>query len=265
MPAESTMPSSERFSEQTTEELQDLLLESLDFHEFLLQLTVFSASRLGSEEPMLCAISVERDGQPFTVASSSDKARRMDESQYQLDDGPCLRALREGHTVFVEDLTTQSQWRRYAAVAAAENIGSILAVPIDAGTEAGAALNCYAGSSGAFDSATIAAVEEYAKSLSRIMRLALKVHQSKVHPDGLGTSLRSRAAIDAAMGLIMMQTRSSRDEAASLLHGMAQSKNQRLREISVEILNGAEVPLLGSLPLHGQGDGVRGWPGKAGN
>ena len=55
----------------TPEQLQDLLLESPGFTDFLLGLTTMSATRLGGPEPMLCAITVERDGSPATVPAAA--------------------------------------------------------------------------------------------------------------------------------------------------------------------------------------------------
>ncbi|SFT91953.1 GAF and ANTAR domain-containing protein [Arthrobacter sp. ov118] len=226
----------------TMEQLQDLLLESPGFDEFLLELTVFSASKLAAPEPMLCAISVERDGRPVTVASSSDTAKRMDEKQYGFDDGPCLTALREGRTVVVADLRTSERWHRYSEAVTGDGITSVVAVPINAGANAAAALNCYARSTETFDAATIAAVESYAVPLSRILRLALRVHRLEIHPEGLHGALQSRAVIDAALSLIMAQTRGSREDAAALLQEMARSSKQQLKQIAMVILNGAKLP-----------------------
>ncbi|MFF2028701.1 GAF and ANTAR domain-containing protein [Arthrobacter sp. NPDC058192] len=226
----------------TLEQLQDLLLESPGFDEFLLELTVFSASKLPAPEPMLCAISVERDGRPITVASSSNAAKRMDEKQYGADDGPCLTALREGRTVVAADLKTSERWKRYAEAVADDGITSVLAVPVDAGANAAAALNCYARSTKTFDAATIAAVESYAVPLSRILRLALRVHRLETIPEGLHAALQSRAVIDAALSLIMAQTRGSREDAAALLHEMALSNKQQLKQIAADILTGVKYP-----------------------
>jgi GAF domain-containing protein len=222
--------------------LQDLLLESPGFNEFLLELAVFSASRFAAREPMMCAISVERDGRTITVASSSEAAKRMDEKQYRFDDGPCLTALREGRTVLVEDLKTSHRWRRYSDAVTDDAVGSILAVPINAGPEAAAALNCYARSTAAFDAATITAAETYALSLSRVLRLALRVHRLSILPEGLHGALQSRAVIDAALSLVMAQTRGSREEAAAVLHSMARSNRQQPKQIATDILNGAQLP-----------------------
>ena len=243
MAAESDQPArSAQNPPPSMEQLQDLLLESPGFDEFLLELTVFSASKLAATEPMLCAISVERNGQPVTVASSSDTAKRMDEKQYGFDDGPCLTALRENRRVLVDDLEGSERWRRYAEAVGRDGVASVLAVPIDAGPEAAAALNCYSMSTDTFDETAIASVESYAVSLSRILRLALRVHRLALHPNGLHGALQSRAVIDAALSLVMAQTRGSREEAAAILHEMALSSKQQLKQIATDILNGARLP-----------------------
>ncbi|MFE4837259.1 GAF and ANTAR domain-containing protein [Arthrobacter sp. NPDC056691] len=235
-------PTSGQIPSPTLEQLQDLLLESPGFDDFLLELAVFSASQLAVPEPMLCAISVERDGRLITVASSSESARQMDEKQYGFDDGPCLTALREGRTVLVRNLETSERWHQYWQAVTADRVVSVLAVPIDAGPDAAAALNCYARSTAAFDAATITAAETYASSLSRVLRLALRVHRLALLPEGLHGALQSRAVIDAALSLVMAQTRGSREEAAAVLHQMALSNKQQLKQIATDILNGAQLP-----------------------
>ena len=234
-------PSSAHNLPPSLDQLQDLLLESPGFDEFLLELTVFSASKLAAPEPMLCAISVERDGRPVTVASSSDAAQRMDEKQYGFDDGPCLTALRENRRVLVQDLKGSERWRRYAE-AVGDGVASVLAVPINAGPDAAAALNCYAMTTETFDEAAIASVESYAFALSRTLRLALRVHRLPAQPEGLHAALQSRAVIDAALSLVMAQTRGSREEAVAVLHEMARSSKQQLKQIATDILNGANFP-----------------------
>lgn len=230
----------------TVEQLQDLLLESPGFTEFLLGLTTISASRLGGPEPMLCAITVERDGTPATVASSGKEALRMDEKQYTFDDGPCLTALRQQHTVLVPDLGADIRWEQYAAAVSGEGIRSVLAVPIATDPGAAAALNCYARNIDAFDAATITSVEEHADSISRILRLALRVHPPEAYPEHLRSALKSRAVVDAAVSLIMVQNRCSRDQAMQLLHLAAVATETRLHAIATDILAGAELP--GSSP-----------------
>ena len=226
----------------TPEQLQDLLLESPGFAEFLLGLTMLSATRLGGSEPMLCAITVERDGTPATVASSSEDARRLDEKQYAFDDGPCLTALRQGTTVLVPDVADTVRWEHYATTVSGEGIVSVLAVPIATDPGAAAALNCYARSKGVFDAPTVAEVERHAASISRILRLALRVHPPEIYPEHLRSALKSRAIVDAAVALIMVQNRCSRERAMELLHVAARATDTKLHSIAADILQGASLP-----------------------
>jgi hypothetical protein len=229
----------------TSEQLQDLLLESPGFTEFLLGLTTITATRLGGNEPMLSAVTVERDGGPATVASSGEDARRLDEKQYAFGDGPCLAALRHGTTVLVRDVESDDRWAHYATAVSGEGICAVLAVPIATDPGSAAALNCYSLVPDAFDAATIARVEQHAVAISRILRLALRVHPSEIYPEHLRSALKSRAVIEAAVSLIMIQNRCSRDQAMELLHLAAQATDVKLHAMASDILRGV------SLPSHG--------------
>lgn len=229
----------------TPVQLQDLLLESPGFTEFLLGLATISATRLGGDEPMLCAITVERDGSPATVASSGEDARRLDEKQYALGDGPCLTAVRRGRTVLITDVASDDRWEHYASAVSGEGIRAVLAVPITADPGSAAALNCYSRVPGTFDPATTARVEQHAASISRILRLALRVYPHEIYPEHLRSALKSRAIIDAAVSLIMVQNRCSRDQAMELLQLAARATDLKLHAMASDILRGV------SLPSHG--------------
>jgi GAF domain-containing protein len=229
----------------TVEQLQDLLLESPGFTEFLLELTAISASLLGGKAPMLCAITVERATGPATVASSTEAARTLDERQYAFDDGPCLTALRQQHTVHIPDLQGDETWAWYAQAISDEGIRTVLAVPIPSDNGSRSALNCYSREAGAFGPDTVSAVEEHAASLSRILRLAMRVHAAEPYPEHLRSALRSRAIVDSAVSLIMVHNRCSRDAAVELLHLASRSSNRRLNDIAQDILqNASDIPIV---------------------
>lgn len=226
----------------TSEQLQDLLLESPGFTEFLLGLTTISASLLGEDGQLYCAITVEQDGGPSTVASSSDEARRLDEKQYEFDDGPCLTALREQHTVLIEDLDAEDRWHHYAQEISGKGIRSVLAVPIPTDSSARAALNCYARTTAAFEPGIIDVVQRHAGSISRILRLAMRLHAPDVYPEHLRAALKSRAIVDAAVSLIMLQNRDGRENAMELLNLAAKDSNRKIQDIARDIIQGSDLP-----------------------
>jgi GAF domain-containing protein len=228
----------------TTDQMQDLLLESPGFPEFLLGLATISASRMDGREPVWCTITVERDGGPVTFAASSEEARMLDETQYGFDDGPCLTAAGRQRLVWIPDLKRDERWNDYREAALRQGVRSVLAVPIPTDPLSLAGLNCYAGSVEAFNEDTVVLMEKHAASMSRVLRIALRLHGADVHPEHLRAALKSRAVVDAAVSLIMLQHRGGREDALDLLQLAAKSSSRRIHEIASDIVRGAEVPML---------------------
>jgi GAF domain-containing protein len=226
----------------TSDQMQDLLLESPGFPEFLLGLATISASLLGSDGTVTCTITVEREGGAATVASSSEEGRRLDETQYAFDDGPCLTAARQQRLVLIADLKSDERWSDYLEAALREGVRSVLAVPIPTDPFSHAGLNCYASTVGAFNDETIRLLEEHAAAMSRVLRIALRLHGAEIHPQHLRAALKSRAVVDAAVSLIMLQLHGGRDGALEVLQLAAKSGNRRMQDIATDIVRGAGLP-----------------------
>lgn len=234
MAKESTLP--------TSDQMQDLLLESPGFPEFLLGLATLSASMAGADGPVTCTITVERDGGLSTVASSSEEGRRLDETRYSFGAGPCLSAARHQRLVWVPDLLGDECWSGYAEAALQEGVRSVLAVPIPTGTSSRASLNCYAGTASAFGEETVVLLEQHAASMSGVLRIAMRLHGVEVRPGHLRAALKSRAIVDAAESLAMLQHRGGRDGALELLRMAAKSSNRKFHETAHDIVQGADLP-----------------------
>jgi GAF domain-containing protein len=225
-----------------SDQMQDLLLDSPEFPDFLLGLATMSASLVGSDGQVTCTITVERDGGPATVASSSEAGRRLDETQYAFHDGPCLTAVREQRLVWIPDLRGDARWSDYLEAALQEGVRSVLAVPIPTEPFSRAGLNCYASTVDAFTEETKGLLEQHAASMSRVLRIALRLHGANVHPEHLRAALKSRAVVDAAVSLIMLQQRGGREDALAILQLAAKSNNRRVHDIANDIVRGAQLP-----------------------
>ena len=82
-------------------ELHGALLSTQSVEQFLHEMAVLTAGLVSGG--LSCGMTMEPNGRPLTVACSDEVAVRVDEVQYELDDGPCLHAMRDGHMVRIED------------------------------------------------------------------------------------------------------------------------------------------------------------------
>src|SRR3954470_15472443 len=76
-----------------------------------------------------CGLTLEQAGRGFTVTYSGELARRGDERQYELDDGPCLQALRTGEVVAVDDMAKERRWGCYPQRALEAGVHASLSLP----------------------------------------------------------------------------------------------------------------------------------------
>jgi GAF domain-containing protein len=229
-----------------TAQLQDMVLESTDVQAFLtglVNVAVESFSRAGEE--VFCGITLLRPRSAATVASSSDLAQLMDEVQYGFDDGPCLRAARDGETVHIADLLLETRFPQYREAIARHGIRSALGVPIELDAGASAGLDFYSRFPDAFSDDAIALAEGFAREVSRSLRLAVKMaHLS----DDLGNrqrAMESRTAIDMAVGVVMAQNRCSQEDAMDILRRTSSARNVKLRDLALNLLTSvgqADVP-----------------------
>ncbi|HEX4254309.1 MAG TPA: GAF and ANTAR domain-containing protein [Streptosporangiaceae bacterium] len=216
-------------------ELQNLLLETSGVEEFLQELVVLAARTVAPR--LSCGVTAQSGGAPLTVASSDAQATQVDEHQYQLDDGPCLHAMRTGEQVNIEDTAGPERWSGFSARAAANGIGSCLALPLTAEGIIGA-LNLYAPVAGAFGANEIRRAEMFAASVSAALALAARQASATVLSGQLRDALTSRAVIDQALGVIMAQERCTTAQAFVILRNASQNRNVKLRDIARQIVTG---------------------------
>lgn len=86
-----------------------------------------------------------------TVGATSETAREIAAAQQAADDGPCLRALREGVVVRVQDWSTEQRWAQVARVASDVGVRSSLSIPLQQGGRRLGALSMHGRRPRAFD------------------------------------------------------------------------------------------------------------------
>jgi GAF domain-containing protein len=222
-------------------ELQNALLDTRTVEEFLHELTLIAVRQVA--EGSSCGMTMRPNGRPATVACSDPVAAQVDEVQYRLDDGPCLRAMRVGEVVAITDTAEQTRWPEFEAAAAAVGIRSCLALPLSTGSAG--ALNLYARGVSAFGETERRRAEEFADTASGALALAQRLGSYASLNEQLRASLASRSVIDQALGIIMVRgavaarpgpgdggQRCTQARAFELLRTASQNSNTKLRDLA---------------------------------
>lgn len=217
--------------------LQDLLVDNADIREFLEDFACMTATKLTKNgNTIACGVTVIRQKKPVAVAESDTLARKLDEIQNSFGDGPCLAALRTRTISHVPDVRSEQRWPDYMKAAAATNVGSILALPMELNSTAEAVVNLYSTRQHGFSQEDIMAAERVTATGAKALHLAVKMAQLRDVRDNLTAALESRTMIDTAVGIIMAQNRCCRDAAFQILARTSSHRNIKLRAVAAGVI-----------------------------
>jgi ANTAR domain/GAF domain len=164
-----------------------------------------------------------------TLAGTDPLVFVLDDLQYDLDEGPCLTAIREDHTVIVEDAESEHRWPRFMPRAIDMGLRSHLGlpIPIDAKTLAG--LNVYSTTHSPLDAGRL----DHAKLFAAHAGMAMR---HSVRENDLVLALQSSRTIGKAIGLVMEWFDLDDQEAFEYLVRLSQKANLKLRDVAAHLV-----------------------------
>jgi transcriptional regulator with GAF, ATPase, and Fis domain len=204
-----------------------VLKEPETVEDALARLVVVALSVIPGAEQ--CGISVADRKSVTTVASTDGMVDRLDQLQYDLDEGPCLDAMRHHTSVVVDDMRTETRWPRFAPPAA--EAGCISQMGLEIFRESGrvGGLNLYSTRPSAFDDQTRQAATLLAIHTSVVMGKVIAV-------DNLHHALRTRQLIGQAVGIVMYRYAVDEQAAFAYLARTSQNSNVKLHEVAAKIV-----------------------------
>jgi GAF domain-containing protein len=215
-------------------ELAGLLLSTDSFVELVQGVAELSVRAI--EPVATCGITLAQDDRVITVASADPLARQLDEQQYELDTGPCLRALASGEVVEAADMAAEDRWNGYPRIALAHGILAVLSTPLIVDRKPVGVLNLYARERRAFSAVDRQLAELLAGQAAIAVTAALRHYDEVTLSDHLRIALSSRSVIDQAIGIVMAQQGGGPEEAFAALRMISQRRNIKLRAIAAELV-----------------------------
>lgn len=219
------------------ERLQRLILTSETLEIFLEEFASHTVTILKDRVEVLCGVTLKREKQAATVASSSLEAKALDEVQYGYGYGPCLDAVDTGTTTIVHDARTDGRWPEYFDAISARGFYSVLGVPVITGGDGGVAVNLYAREPYVFTPAAIERVEAYAAEVTVTLQLALRLAAQERTAAHLKAAMESRTNIDIAIGIIVAQNRCTPSAAIQILQRASNGQNIKLRTLAEQLVS----------------------------
>lgn len=165
-------------------------------------------------------------GRKVLVKAPTDPiAAKLDELQNELGDGPCLTALREHHTVHIEDMSTETRWPEFCRQAMALGAHSLLSFQLFVESENLGAMNLYGAQAYCFseESVEVGAVVAQHAAVAMFGAAAVRQFQS---------ALASRDVIGQAKGILMERNNLTGQQAFAMLTRASADSNIKLVELA---------------------------------
>lgn len=175
---------------------------------------------------------VHRNGKIETMSGTGQLVWELDKLQYELEEGPCVSAVRHERVVVAEHLAEEKRWPRYAPQAAEAGLRAQMAVHLYSHEQTVGGLNFYSTVSDTVDPEALRFAELFAT------HAALALGHARVESE-LQEAITSRQLVGQAVGLTMCRYRVNEERAFAFLARASQTSNLKLRLIAQEIVDQA--------------------------
>ncbi len=182
-----------------------------------------------------------------TPAQTHPAVGELDALQSEIGEGPCVDAIAEHETFYVEDLDSESRWPTFAPKAVERGMASMLSLRLfieenEDGERTMGALNLYSRERSAFDETA----QEVGLILASHASVALAGSQALGRKDdevaNLHLALSGRDVIGQAKGILMERERLTAEQAFDVLRRASQHLNIKLREVAERVTVTGERP-----------------------
>jgi transcriptional regulator with GAF, ATPase, and Fis domain len=171
-----------------------------------------------------------------TLAATSIVASQCDALQYELREGPCIEALSDNEWYRSGDIASDPRWPRWGPRAAAQGVGSLLAVRLTVGEVAIGALNLYSERRDGFnESDTLDLVFLYALHAAGSLAAVKEI-------SGLQLAMQHRHTIGVAQGILVQRYGISVERAFDILRRYSSTRNVKLRDIAAYVVEHHHLP-----------------------
>lgn len=182
-------------------------------------------------------VTLIREGKKLTAAFTDRVVQVADNLQYELDEGPCLSAWREGVPFKIDTMTEEDRWPRWAPAAAGMGMGSALSVPLLVrGSIRIGAVKVYSTQPGAYDDHDLKVLSMFADQASIVLSNVQSYEEARQLGDEVKRAMRTRQVTTLAMGMLMEREGMDESGAFTWLRKHSQASNAPVQRIANDLV-----------------------------
>jgi GAF domain-containing protein len=180
---------------------------------------------------------VGRRNQVSSPAHTDDMVTRGDKLQEELQEGPCMDAVRQHEVVISQDLAREERWPTWGPRVVEElGVRSMMCIQLFTSEETVGALNLYSRRVRAFEDDD----DRYeAQALAAHVAVALAAAQEIQH---LSAALSHRTVIGRAEGILMERFDVPAERAFEVLKRVSSHSNTKLKLVAEELVRTRRLP-----------------------
>lgn len=180
-------------------------------------------------------VTLVRDHHKVTAAASDELVGRADALQYEMDEGPCLAAVRTGETIRIDDMQTDDRWPRWTAAVQPLGMRSSLSTPLLARAHALGAMKVYSRRIANYGEHDVTVLQLFATQAGILLANVQSYEDSQRVSEQLREALLSRDVIGQAKGIMMARHGLDEQRAFAHLVRLSQESHLKLRELARRI------------------------------
>ncbi len=226
------------------DDLAGLVGGRLGLDELLAQVATFAVSAIPGAEGAGVTLLQSNHGEGHNVVAalgaSAPFVAAIDDIQYvTFNEGPCITAASERHTVRSGSLAGEEQWPQFGPRVGTLGVHSVLSLPLLLPDQVVGAINVYAHDKDVFDEYAAELGELFAKPAAVAVHNAQVLAQAQALSVQLQTALSIRPVIDQAIGLIRGRTGRSAEDAFAQLRAISQTEHRKLADVAQHVVDEA--------------------------
>jgi len=182
-------------------------------------------------------VTLAGDGGPMTTAASDEAVERADSLQYEVDEGPCLEAMRLMRLVRIDDLAQETRWPAWTGPARSLRIRSVLSVPLQVRGDVTGALKVYSPDPSAFGEREERLLGMFAEQAAVLLANVRSVEDLERANQRLRELVHSRDLVAMAKGVLMARGDLGERAAFAALSQESRRNDVPVREVARRIVD----------------------------